>query len=166
MPFDDFGFHGNQSFDGGGRFRAVCRRAAKALASAWPHGSAARRAEDALLRQTIEAAIVPELLRAARGLIESEEKWVKGRLRTRDRRFCAMGAIAQVSALGPGRRFKQPAAAHLRVVARRRGFPAVEKMNDSCTHPEILTAFDEAILLSERVAAERFGTPPTRGTRA
>jgi hypothetical protein len=97
----------------------------------------------------MEAAAVPDLLCAARSLISSEEKWVQGRLRIGNNRFCAMGAILQASALGHGRQIKEPAIAHLQAVAKQRGFPTGERMNDSSTHAEVLTAFDEAIRLSE-----------------
>ncbi len=149
MPFDGLGFHGNQSLGDGGRLSSLCRHAANALTLAWRQGPLARRPENEALRQSIEAAVVPELLRAARSLISSEETWVKGRLRTRDGKRCALGAIFQVTAHGPGRHLRRPAVAHLLAVAKQRGFPAIERMNDSSTHADVLAAFDEAICLSE-----------------
>ncbi|HJS84535.1 MAG TPA: hypothetical protein VJ779_03675 [Acetobacteraceae bacterium] len=147
MPFDGLGSHSSQSSNS--RLLAACRNVGDALALMWPPGLAARRAEAMSLRKSIEPVAVPALLCAARTLIASEEKWAKGRLRTHDGRFCAMGAVLQVSALGPGRHFRKPAFAYLRAVARQRNFSTVEAMNDCSTHAEVLAAFDEAIRLAE-----------------
>jgi hypothetical protein len=166
MPFDGLGFQGYESFKDGNHLPTVWRRVTNALALMWPWGRVARRYENRLLREKVEAAIVPELLRAARDLISSEERWVQGHLRTRDGRLCAMGAIMRVSAVGPGRHFRKPAVAHLLTVARQRGFSAVERMNDSSTHAEVLAAFDEAIRVSERIAAEQWDSPRARCTGA
>ena len=147
MPFDGLSCQENQSL------RRHCllaafRRAADALALAGSQTPFGRCFEGRFLPRSVEAA-VPELPGAARDLISSEDKWANGRLRTRDGGFSALGAILQVSALGPGRRARQPALAHLRLVARRRGFWTIEAMNDASTHAEVLAAFDEAIRLSE-----------------
>jgi hypothetical protein len=146
MPFDGLSCQENQSL------RRHCllaafRRAADALALAGSQTPFGRCFEGRFLPRSVEAA-VPELPGAARDLI-SEDKWANGRLRTRDGGFCALGAILQVSALGLGRRARQRALAHLRFVARQRGFWTVEMMNDASTHAEALAAFDEAVRLAE-----------------
>ncbi len=145
MPFDGPGLSGNPTNSRLPKYR----RAANALAWIWPHGRIARGLANRSLQSSMEAAAVPELLCAARALISSEETWVQGRLRTRNEKFCAMGAILHVSAVGRGQRFTKPAVAHLLAVAKQRGFPTIERMNNSSTHADVLAAFDEAIRLSE-----------------
>jgi hypothetical protein len=90
------------------------------------------------------------LLRRARVLIESEEKWVQGYYSTSDGRRCAMGALRAAARHSDPRRVRARAHHLLREVARERGFQSVEGMNDRCTHPQVLTAFDMAVRVADR----------------
>ncbi len=92
------------------------------------------------------------LLRRARAMIESEEKWVQGYYSTSDGRRCAMGALRAAARHSDPRRVRARAHHLLREVARERGFQSVEGMNDRCTHQQVLAAFDMAVRVSERPA--------------
>lgn len=90
-----------------------------------------------------------QLLRAARALIETEDRWVQGRYETVRGRRCAIGALqAAARVLRDPRAFEQ-AKDLLRTEAMIRGFSHVEKMNDRSTHAQVLAAFDSAIWKAE-----------------
>lgn len=86
-----------------------------------------------------------QVLQLARTLIEDERHWVQRRYETLDGRRCAVGALRSASRLLNLR--GQPTGPHnmLLTVAISRGFTDVEKMNDHSTHPQVLSAFDQAI---------------------
>ncbi len=90
------------------------------------------------------------LLRRARSLVETEERWVQGYYSTSDGRRCAMGALRAAARHSDPRRVRARAHHLLREVARERGFQSVEGMNDRCTHNQVLTAFDMAIRVADR----------------
>ncbi len=91
------------------------------------------------------------LLRRARLMIETEERWVQGYYSTSDGRRCAMGALRAAARHSDPRRVRARAHYLLREVARERGFQSVEGMNDRCTHNQVLTAFDLAIRAADRL---------------
>jgi len=86
-----------------------------------------------------------QVLQLARTLIEDERHWIQRRYETLDGRRCAVGALRSAARLLDLR--GQPNGPHnmLLAVAIGRGFTDVEKMNDHSTHPQILSAFDQAI---------------------
>lgn len=90
-----------------------------------------------------------QLLRAARALIELEDKWVQGRYETVRGRRCAMGALQAASRVLRDPRAFEEAKDLLRAEAVLRGYSHVEKMNDRSTHTQVLTAFDAAIAKAE-----------------
>ncbi|MGH8115617.1 MAG: DUF6197 family protein [Rhodanobacteraceae bacterium] len=90
-----------------------------------------------------------QLLRAARALIELEDKWVQGRYETVRGRRCAMGALQAASRVLRDPRAFEEAKDLLRAEAVLRGYSHVEKMNDRSTHAQVLTAFDAAISKAE-----------------
>lgn len=91
---------------------------------------------------------VVDLLESARGLIESEEKWIRGSYWKPGGRHCAIGALRAAAGRVYRKATRQRAHELLRDVARERGFcgpDAVERMNDRSSHAEVLSAFDQAI---------------------
>jgi hypothetical protein len=90
-----------------------------------------------------------QLLRAARALIELEDKWVQGRYETVRGRRCAMGALQAAARVLRDPRAFEEAKDLLRTEAVLRGYSHVEKMNDRSTHAQVLGAFDAAIAKSE-----------------
>jgi len=90
-----------------------------------------------------------QLLRAARALIELEDKWVQGRYETVRGRRCAMGALQAAARVLRDPRAFEEAKDLLRAEAVLRGYSHVEKMNDRSTHGQVLTAFDAAIAKAE-----------------
>lgn len=90
-----------------------------------------------------------QLLRAARGLIELEDKWVQGRYETVRGRRCAMGALQAASRVLRDPRAFEEAKDLLRTEAVVRGYSHVEKMNDRSTHAQVLAVFDAAITRAE-----------------
>ena len=86
-----------------------------------------------------------QVLGLARSLIQDERQWIQRRYETLDGRRCAVGALRGAGRLlglrGGG---NEPHNALL-AVAIARGFTDIEKMNDHSTHPQIVSAFDEAI---------------------
>lgn len=86
-----------------------------------------------------------QVLQLARTLIEDERHWIQRRYETLDGRRCAVGALRSASRLLDLR--GQPNGPHnmLLAVAIGRGFADVEKMNDHSSHPQVLSAFDQAI---------------------
>ncbi len=86
---------------------------------------------------------VVAVLRDARALISDEAAWVQG-VYERDGRRCAMGAL-QEAGRGTWRVVRRDAAAALEAVARLNGHHAVESMNDSVGHAEVLAMFDAAM---------------------
>ena len=102
-----------------------------------------------------EALATLRLLCEARQLIEAPQHWTQGTYKTLGGRYCAVGALRAV-----GRRAWDAAAqsaAHdlLLAVARQRGFPSIESMNDYSGHEQVLSAFDEAIA----AARQRISVP-------
>jgi hypothetical protein len=95
-----------------------------------------------------------QVLMAAAALIEPPHKWIRGAYRTFGGRYCAMGAL-QAAGLAYDHATRIRARRLLVSVARARGFPTVERLNDTSTHGEVLAAFDAAITLAiaERMAA-------------
>jgi hypothetical protein len=90
-----------------------------------------------------------QLLRAARALIEVEDKWVQGRYETVRGRRCAMGALQAAARVLRDPRAFEEAKDLLRTEAVLRGYSHVEKMNDRSTHSQVLGAFDAAIAKAE-----------------
>jgi len=90
-----------------------------------------------------------QLLRAARGLIELEDKWVQGRYETVRGRRCAMGALQAAARVLRDPRAFEEAKDLLRTEAVLRGYSHVEKMNDRSTHAQVVAAFDAAIMKAE-----------------
>jgi hypothetical protein len=90
-----------------------------------------------------------QLLRAARGLIELEDKWVQGRYETVRGRRCAMGALQAAARVLRDPRAFEEAKDLLRTEAVLRGYSHVEKMNDRSTHSQVLAVFDSAIAKAE-----------------
>jgi hypothetical protein len=90
-----------------------------------------------------------QLLRAARALIELEDKWVQGRYETVRGRRCAMGALQAAARVLRDPRAFEEAKDLLRTEAVLRGYSHVEKMNDRSTHTQVLAAFDTAIMKAE-----------------
>jgi hypothetical protein len=93
-----------------------------------------------------------ELLRDAKGLIESPRYWMRGTYWWFRGRRCAVGALRAAA-----KRIRDPVPAWLAhsfliVVARSRGFTNVEAMNDRSSHAAVLRAFDDAIALAETAA--------------
>jgi hypothetical protein len=89
------------------------------------------------------------LLRAARSLIETEEQWVQRRYASPDgTRHCAVGAL-RAAARGLDARTRWEAHSFLLAVAKTRGFPSAETMNDGSSHAAVIAAFDEAISMAE-----------------
>ncbi|MGH7078337.1 MAG: DUF6197 family protein [Acetobacteraceae bacterium] len=86
-----------------------------------------------------------DLLRMARALIEDENQWTRRFYETRDRRYCAVGALrAAARGLRCYRSF-ETAERMLHGLARQHGFRDMEQMNDSSTHGAVLALFDTAI---------------------
>jgi len=86
-----------------------------------------------------------ELLRSARALIEDEARWTQRYYETRDRRYCAVGALRAAARNRCGFQTFEYADRLLQQVARRHGFRDMEHMNDGSTHSAVLAAFDAAI---------------------
>ena len=86
-----------------------------------------------------------ELLRMARALIEDEARWTQRFYETRDRRYCAVGALRAVARHRARLRTFEHADRVLQQVARQHGFRDMEHMNDGSTHAAVLAAFDAAI---------------------
>ena len=89
------------------------------------------------------------LLRSARALIELEDRWVQGRYETVRGRRCAMGALQAAARVLRDPRAFEEAKDLLRAEAVLRGYSHVEKMNDRSSHPQVLAAFDAAIMKAE-----------------
>ena len=89
------------------------------------------------------------LLRAARALIELEDRWVQGRYETVRGRRCAMGALQATARVLRDPRAFEEAKDLLRAEAVLRGYSHVEKMNDRSNHLQVLAAFDAAISKAE-----------------
>ena len=89
------------------------------------------------------------LLREARRLIDTDEKWAQGYYYTADGRRCAIGALRSAARHPCPRRVRARAHHLLREIAHERGFQSVEGMNDRCTHQQVLTAFDASIRIAE-----------------
>ena len=145
MPFD-----GSEYCPGSGPTEAALPPAA---GTSWLRGLAERlRARPlwAFAPGEVRPEVTPaHLLRAARALIEQEDRWVQGRYETLRGRRCAMGALQAAARVlrHPGA-FDQ-ARDYLRTEALIRGYSHVEKMNDRSTHAEVLAAFDHAIRRAE-----------------
>lgn len=141
MPFDAVGFPTDHAAKG--------QPAPVTLRGAWR--SFRDRLRDASGRH--QPGVTATVLREARSLISDKSSWVQGAYERAGRR-CAMGALQAV-----GRNYwraaRRDAAAELLHVARMHGHHSVESMNNSLTHPEVLTMFDTAI------ARVEFG--PARG---
>ncbi|HSU06289.1 MAG TPA: hypothetical protein VLI93_12015 [Acetobacteraceae bacterium] len=90
-----------------------------------------------------------QLLRAARGLIELEDRWVQGRYETVRGRRCAMGALQAAARVLRDPRAFEDAKDLLRTEAVLRGYSHVEKMHDRSTHGQVLAVFDAAIAKAE-----------------
>jgi len=90
-----------------------------------------------------------QLLRAARGLIELEDRWVQGRYETVRGRRCAMGALQAAARVLRDPRAFEEAKDLLRTEAVLRGYSHVEKMNDRSTHGQVLAVFEAAIAKAE-----------------
>ncbi|HEX5327084.1 MAG TPA: hypothetical protein VFW75_10490 [Acetobacteraceae bacterium] len=90
-----------------------------------------------------------QLLRAAKGLIELEDKWVQGRYETVRGRRCAMGALQAAARVLRDPRAFEEAKDLLRTEAVLRGYSHVEKMNDRSSHSQVLAVFDAAIAKAE-----------------
>ncbi len=89
------------------------------------------------------------LLRAARALIELEDRWVQGRYETVRGRRCAMGALQAAARVLRDPRAFEEAKDLLRAEAVLRGYSHVEKMNDRSSHLQVLAAFNSAIAKAE-----------------
>jgi hypothetical protein len=127
--------------------RLFVRRAMTALfahARAVPLWSLAP--SDPVVRPDASAA---HLLRAARALIEVEDRWVPGRYETVRGRRCAMGALQAAARVLRHPRALVEATGLLRTEAVLRGYSHVERMNDRSAHAEVLSAFDAAIAKAE-----------------
>ena len=98
--------------------------------------------------EPVERATV-HLLREARRLIDTDEKWVQGYYSTADERRCAIGALRSAGRHPCPRRVRARAHHLLREVAHERGFQSVEGMNDRCSHQQVLAAFDASIRVAE-----------------
>jgi hypothetical protein len=109
-------------------------------------------------RRDVDLLRTLQLLTVARTLIADRKNWTEGCYETYGRRRCAVGAVCVAAELLGGE-FRADATDQLRAVALRRGYANVEAMNDTLSHDEILTAFDEAIAL----ATERFIRARTAG---
>jgi hypothetical protein len=95
-----------------------------------------------------DPALVVNLLREAKRLIEDPHDWRKGYYRSFGGGRCAIGALR---AAARHLRDPRPAwAAHelLISVAKLRGFATVETMNDRSPHAVVIDAFDQAIELA------------------
>jgi hypothetical protein len=94
-------------------------------------------------RRAIEEGAL-HLLQDARALIVLPTDWIQGVYETNSGQRCAIGALRQASLSRPlGVLYR--ANRQLLSVARQRGFPSVEMMNDRSTHEQVVAAFDEAI---------------------
>lgn len=89
---------------------------------------------------------VKENLIAAKALIDTPEKWLKGKLANADGCFCAAGALKYAAGYGAGEVWDSP---EYRAV--RGGIPdtkqEIPSFNDrpSTTHADIMALFDRAI---------------------
>jgi len=99
-------------------------------------------------------AAAAQLLRAARSMIDREEMWIQGRYNARGGRHCAVGALRAVGRFYDSEALRV-AHALLHNVAHSRGFDSVEKMNDACSHGQVIGAFGFAIASAEALASSR-----------
>lgn len=86
---------------------------------------------------------VADVLRRARALIDSPEKWCKGAMRTEDGRRCIFGAIDDAAG--------RLAIDESHLFSRATGIRNIAEWNNAPerTHAEVLAAFDRAIALAE-----------------
>ncbi|MGH7119239.1 MAG: DUF6197 family protein [Acetobacteraceae bacterium] len=89
-----------------------------------------------------------DLLRMARALIEDESRWTRRFYETRDKRYCAIGALRAAARGSRCYRSFETAERLLHGMARQHGFRDMEQMNDSSTHEAVLALFDTAIAAS------------------
>jgi len=107
----------------------------------------------------IEPAIV-RVLEEARGLIAEREDWTQGEYETRGGERCAVGALRHSASLLNYPHAGAAALALLSSIARARGFPSVERMNDRSAHSQVLAAFDAAIIAAQCGAVGAYGISP------
>jgi hypothetical protein len=90
------------------------------------------------------------VLEEARGLIAEREDWTQGAYTTHRGERCAVGALRDAASLLGDASAGLLAFELLREVARERGYPGIEVMNDRSRHASVLSAFDAAIEAAER----------------
>lgn len=112
------------------------------------------------------ALVVVDNLKAARAKIEKPENWLQRALSTNKKgynvlpddpeacRFCSVGAIRSVMPDQVHAVTKYPEGIFLNTVVKSRSDAAfgIVSYNDSSTHAEVLSAFDEAIQLATEAA--------------
>jgi hypothetical protein len=112
-------------------------------------GSPGPEARAPLVLPTPTGPAVARLLREARHLIETPQRWTVGVYDNGTER-CAVGALrAAAGQLGELAAEKVAYGLLLRI-AIRRGYSNIETMNDCSSHEQVLSAFDEAIRKVER----------------
>jgi hypothetical protein len=154
MPFDGAEFLNGSS--------SICRRSSATTEKAWFRRlqaifeSKGKGVES--FRETHQEENAPATLRLlgeARQLIAARQHWTRGIYRTLSGKYCAVGALQAAGQILHDAAAQKAAHELLKAVARNRGFPTAETMNDRSTHEQVLAAFDEAIA----AARQRVGSP-------
>lgn len=94
---------------------------------------------------------VSEVLRAARGRIDTPDKWCQGNYADGDGRLCALGALMVDT--------NPPEALRLLYRAADAAGSTVASINDTRTHADVLALYDAAIALAEQEESAAGGAP-------
>ena len=97
---------------------------------------------------------IPYVLRRAKALIDTPDKWCQGARRNDEGQLCARGAILVAtcgSTSGPYR-LTGPARLYLRLAAQEQGYFSEVYLNDGCDHAAVMGMFDLAIAKAEKDA--------------
>ena len=97
---------------------------------------------------------IPHVLRRAKALIDTPEKWCQGARRNDEGQLCARGAmlVATLGNTSGPYRLTGPARKYLRLAAQEQGYFSEVYLNDGCDHATVMGMFDRAIALAEQNA--------------
>ncbi len=103
---------------------------------------------------SVPAHQIPSVLRRAKALIDTPDRWCKGARRNDEGQLCARGAMlvaTRGTTSGPYR-LTGPARTYLRLAAQEQGYFCEVYLNDGGDHAAVMKMFDRAIALAERDA--------------